>query len=139
MCENGIGIEDILQEELDVCKELHSTLKNIINHRQGTVWAIEQVDKIKGYIDSLIKLDERLIVVRKGGCSLTRKTEVLALLNNIEKIMLETKHLLIIFQTRLVGGKEMISCEIKNVIKGMRIKDYQARPEVDTRPTVCLC
>jgi hypothetical protein len=139
MCEDSVGIEDILREELEVCKELQLTLKNIIDHQQGTVWPVEQVDKINGYIVSLMKLDEKLMVVSKDRFNLKQKTEVLDLLNNMEKAMLEIKQFLFIFQTRLIGGKEMISCEIKNIIRGMRIRDYQSRPKVDTCPTVCLC
>jgi len=139
MREGSFGIENILREELEVCEELRLTLKNIIDHRQGTVWSVEQVDKINSYIVSLMRLDERLMVVSKGTFNLKQKIEILDLLNCVEKAKLEIKQFLIIFQARLIGGKETVSCQIKDIIRGMRIKEYQSRPKVDTCPTVCLC
>lgn len=138
MLENGVEIEKTLKDKLDVCFKLRSTLKNIINNRQGSIWAIEQINEISSYIDSLMRLDESLMGVERGDFNLIHKTRILSYLSDIKKTILEIKHLLYIFQVRLTGGKELISDQIKNILKGMKIKGYLHYSKANPSAEVCL-
>ncbi len=138
MFENGVEIEKVLKDKLDICFKLRLTLKDIINNRRGSVWAIEQVNDISRYIDSIKRLDESLIGIERCNFNLSLKTKILSYLVNIEKTMLEIKHLLYLFQTRLTGGKELVSKEIKNILNGMEIKSYLHYSRVVPSTEVCL-
>jgi hypothetical protein len=121
-----VGMGEILREKIELCRELETLLDEILEHKRGSIWAEEQVPLLNSYFIKLEKID-RFINLGGSASDTRQKESIPALIRELESRMLSLKRSLALFETRLAGGRQAISLELKELPVGKDLRSYHNR------------
>ncbi|MCP4581754.1 MAG: hypothetical protein GY839_09050 [candidate division Zixibacteria bacterium] len=133
------NIEELMRARLREYQELQSILENAIGNKQGTIWGLDQIGEISSRFADLRKLDELQEKIGLNQDVLIQDKNLILLIRDLKNRMCVVKQLLITFQIKLEGAKQIMSSKMKNVVKGMEIKGYKTSTEFDSGSNICIC
>jgi len=126
----------LLQDRLEIYGQLQAILENVLANKQGSQWGQEQIGAMKDRFSMLKEIDELEEKIRIINSSLMPDRK---LMDELRRKMLRVKHLMLMLQIRLEGGKQIISSKLGKVLKGKSIKGYKKSEKVFSESRTCIC
>ena len=125
MSVNPKTLVSILQNKLEICRQLEKVLKEVNGDHNNTAWGLDQMKDINGLFENLKTLDGHQAEITRFDVDILRSENSRALMRDLQNAMIKIRNLILAYRIKLKGGQELIAQNIKQVVKGTEIKGYK--------------